>query len=171
MARNLFLVGLLLVITVLSWLLLRQEHTPPVVDSEPPPEPPAEVPTATSREIQTLPEGVTTHAWQWVETRYRFAGTERPELPEAFGLTWPEPGRVAVQTDCNSMMGSYQLDETGTLQFSEFATTLMYCEGSQEQMFAAMLQAVRGYEHTDDELRLILADQAGYMVFAVRETE
>ena len=171
MIKNIFITILLLIIVGLTWLLLSLGAVQPEVL---PPETTEPIPSEEGETIiteYTLPVEITSHSWYWTQTEFVGGRIVRPRVPNLFAISFPESGRVAVQTDCNSMIGSYQLGESGTLQFSEFATTLMYCEDSQEQEFAGMLRQVETFELAEEGLRLILADGAGLVEFVVRETE
>lgn len=103
--------------------------------------------------------------WTWIKTIYN-NGTELiPNRTDAFTLTFKDGGVVSITTDCNSMSGTYTV-EKNTITFDEMATTLMYCEGSQEQDFAAMLRDVQSFFFTSrGELIFELASDGGATTF------
>jgi heat shock protein HslJ len=53
-----------------------------------------------------------------------------------YALTFAGDGSVSGDTDCNGFGGTYTATDA-TLTFSDFMSTLMYCEGSSEQTFTA----------------------------------
>ena len=100
------------------------------------------------------PEGLQSKTWTWERTIYNNDTVETPNEPEAFTLTFTDDGQVQVTTDCNNMSGSYRVEEH-RIEFGQMASTRMYCEGSQEDLFGGMLANVTSY-FIDDEGRLIL---------------
>lgn len=100
------------------------------------------------------PEGLQSKAWTWERTIYSNDTVETPNEAGAFTLTFTDEGQVQVGTDCNNMRGSYSVDQH-RIEFGQLASTRMHCEGSQEQLFADMLQNVTSY-FIDDDGRLIL---------------
>ena len=90
-------------------------------------------------------KNLTSTTWIWKET---YLGTgpnadvKNPIIPQklkAFTLTFTSDGRVNGTTDCNNFSGTYVL-ENGKIKFGSFMSTLMYCEGSQEQEFISMIK-------------------------------
>ena len=59
----------------------------------------------------------------------------------SFVLSLDEDGLAASTTDCNQMSGGYVKDEE-VLSFKPFAMTKMYCEGSQEGVYAQQLAQI-----------------------------
>ena len=104
-------------------------------------------------------------SWKWRETVYLDAEDVRPERPEDFVITFETDGSVVALTDCNNMMGKYETDEEGGLRFSEMASTLMYCEGSQETEFSRMLSEVERFAIDEGDLVLFLSDGDGLFIF------
>ncbi len=104
-------------------------------------------------------------SWQWKETVYSEDEVFVPGSPEEFVLKFKDDGEVIALTDCNNMMGEYETSEEGELSFSEMLSTLMYCEGSDENDYREMLAAVEGYSLEDDRLVLILEEERGSMFF------
>ncbi len=83
--------------------------------------------------------------WVWqgsVEDGVAFT----PKRADAFMLTF-DAEKVSATTDCNTMGGTYTA--TGAeLTLGPLSATKMYCEGSEEQVFAEMLSRVRAYTFT-----------------------
>jgi heat shock protein HslJ len=79
-------------------------------------------------------------------------GAVTPKTAGAFTLTFTGEGTVAIGTDCNSMSGTYEKAGSGSgkqsFSFGPIASTMMYCEGSQEQDFSGMLTKTNAYAFT-----------------------
>jgi heat shock protein HslJ len=96
--------------------------------------------------------------WKWEQTVNANGVVVTPKKPGVFSLSF-KAGSVSVKTDCNSMGGTYVADD-GSLSFGNMMSTMMYCEGSQETEFSAMLGEVVGYRFTSKG-ELILSKQGG----------
>lgn len=105
--------------------------------------------------------------WVWLSALYNDERVVKPAKPGVFVLTFGSDGTFTAKTDCNSMAGSYTANSAnGTIAFTEIASTLMYCEGSQEQVFASLLETTSGYHFTSrGELILDLKFDSGSAVF------
>lgn len=86
-------------------------------------------------------------AWRWVEVLYNDGTKIAPKEVEAFSLTFGTDGTFSATTDCNTMGGSYDA-EGNLLTFSQIVSTKKYCEGSQEQDFAKLLENTSSYLFT-----------------------
>jgi heat shock protein HslJ len=99
--------------------------------------------------------------WVWVGARFA-DGTELvPRRADAFTLTFGADGRFSATTDCNRLGGTYTT--TGdALTFGDVFATRMFCEGSQENEFSALLDAVVRYRFTArGQLLLALDSDSG----------
>jgi len=105
-----------------------------------------------------------TSSWVWVQTE--LSGGEPVEAPtnKAFVLSFDGNGRVTSQTDCNSLGGIYSVDGE-VLSMGQFVSTLMYCEGSMEGVYAEQLGLVNSYVIEGDTMRLNLNRDYGVMTF------
>lgn len=102
--------------------------------------------------------------WNWIKTTYNNDTEVVPKKAGAFTLDFKD-GKVSVSTDCNGMGGSYEVLDN-KLKFGDMATTLMYCEGSQEGDFSKMLGEVDSFFFTNKgELVLELKLDSGSMIF------
>jgi heat shock protein HslJ len=99
-------------------------------------------------------EGLQSKTWTWERTIYSDGTVHTPDESDAFTLTFTDDGQVRVTTDCNNMRGGYIVTDH-RIEFGRLASTRMYCEGSQENLFAGMLENVTSH-FVDDEGRLIL---------------
>jgi len=108
---------------------------------------------------------LTMQPWRWVQTTYG-DGTELvPAQPEAFVLTFSDNNTVSIATDCNTMGGTYEVNEN-QITFSALVATKMFCEDSQEQAFADMLTEIQSYFFTTTgELVFDLTFDSGSSVF------
>jgi len=103
--------------------------------------------------------------WTWIKTTYNNDTELVPSQADAFTLTFNSDGSVSATTDCNTMSGSYEVEDN-QLTFGQMAATLMFCEDSQEQEFAKMLNEVQSYFFTNKgELVFDLKFDSGSSVF------
>lgn len=100
-------------------------------------------------------------SWAWVSATDN--GTTTTPKNDKFVLTFGEDMRVSSKTDCNNLMGTYKLDGS-SFSFGPLAMTMMFCDGSQEGAYAALLAKVTGYSVNGNELKLTFA--TGSMTFA-----
>lgn len=85
--------------------------------------------------------------WVWQQAVYSDGKEIIPEKKDAFTLTFTDANTVVIATDCNTAGGTY-IAENNTIEFSEFRTTRMYCEGSQETEFLKLLQETQSFHFT-----------------------
>lgn len=103
--------------------------------------------------------------WVWTKTQMNNGSTTIPKKDGLFTITFKKDGTVAIGTDCNKMGGTYTI-QGNLITFSKLMSTLMYCEGSQEQDFSAMLENTARYLFTNKgELVLELKMDSGTMTF------
>lgn len=108
---------------------------------------------------------LTMKKWTWVKTQMNDGKITTPKKVDAFTLTFGKDGSVSIATDCNSMGGTYTTKDK-QLTFGPGMSTMMYCEGSQEQEFAAFLTNVGSYLFTSKgELILEIKMDSGTMTF------
>lgn len=92
-----------------------------------------------------LLENIISSTWVWEKTYLGTGPTadiKNPIIPErfeAFTLSFSSDGTVRGTTDCNNFSGTYVI-ENGQIKFTSLMSTLMYCEGSQEQEFISMIK-------------------------------
>ncbi len=103
--------------------------------------------------------------WVWKIVTYSDGKEIVPKKQGAFILTFKNDGTFGARTDCNSTGGRYSAKD-GAVRFTDIFSTKMYCEGSQELDFVAVLQKARGYFFTSKgELVLDLEFDSGSAVF------
>lgn len=99
-------------------------------------------------------------SWVWVSAVDN--GTTTTPKNDKFVLSFGEDNHVSSKTDCNSLMGSYKLN--GSLfSFGPLAMTMMFCDGSQEGVYAQLLAKVTTY--TVQGNTLVLNFDKGSMTF------
>ena len=85
--------------------------------------------------------------WTWVSARYGDGREVVPRQPNAFTVTFGPDGRFSATTDCNRVGGNYTAVDN-RLTFGDVFGTRMFCEGSQETDFTAMLTSAVRYRFT-----------------------
>lgn len=107
--------------------------------------------------------------WVWQATTIGDAVTE-PRQADVFTLSFDrESGRVSGTTDCNGLGGSYAVGADNALAFTEFVSTQMYCEGSQEAEFAAALMQAERFFFAGSGALVLELKGGGTMLFGERE--
>jgi heat shock protein HslJ len=103
--------------------------------------------------------------WKWIKTTYSTDKEVFPVKKEAFLATFTKDGQVSVATDCNTMSAEY-VAATSTLSFGPFMSTRMFCDGSQETEFQAMLTDIEKFSFTSrGELLFTLKKDQAVMLF------
>ncbi len=121
--------------------------------------------TETEQVKDTNQMSLSEKTWTWVSAKKEDGTTLTPNKPDVFTLTFDGEGRVEIGTDCNHMGGDY-VAENNSLTFGTLMTTLMYCEGSQETEFAAIIATVSGFRFTEEgELILFSEKEQDLMKF------
>jgi len=102
--------------------------------------------------------------WNWVRTTYNDGSVVTPKR-DTFTLSFKADKTFSARTDCNGVGGEYTLSGN-KITFTKMMSTLMYCEGSQEQAYSKMLSEVQSYAFTSKgELVLSLKMDSGRMIF------
>jgi len=103
--------------------------------------------------------------WKWVSAEYNDGRMVTPNRADAFTLTFAEDNSFSASTDCNGVGGRVVMNDS-QISFGEMMSTLMYCEGSQEQIFTQLLSDATEYHITaNDELVLGLQFDSGTVLF------
>ena len=101
---------------------------------------------------------------KWVWTSMIQSGvTKQAPTGEKFVLSFGEDNRVRSTTDCNGIKGSYALGNNGMITFGSFISTVMSCEGSQEQDYSRALTGTTAYKI--EGATLTLTNATGTMLF------
>jgi len=103
--------------------------------------------------------------WEWIQTNLNDGSKIIPKTTGAFTISFSDDGSFSVTTDCNNMGGHYVLDGS-EITFGEIFSTKKYCEGSEEVVFAKILQDTVEYNFTGKgELIFQLKFDSGQAVF------
>lgn len=108
---------------------------------------------------------LTSQTWTWVRTQMNDGSEVTPNTPGIFTATFQDDGTISLGTDCNSMSGMFSLPAVGQIAFAPMATTLMFCEDSQESEFSQMLTDSTGYMFQDGKLVLLIKFDSGSVIF------
>ncbi len=102
--------------------------------------------------------------WNWISATDKTGTNTVPKKAGVFTLTFKKDGSFGASTDCNGIGGNYAV--TGSrIVFSKMMSTLMYCEGSQEDQYRKILEDATNFEFTSKgELVFVLRD-GGKAVF------
>lgn len=111
-----------------------------------------------STEETVTDSNLTANTWTWKNTTDATGTVTTPKDVTAFTITFNADGKVNGTTDCNGFSGSYTLGETSSLTFSPLASTMMYCEGSEETVFTKLVSDVKSYSLSGDTLTLTTED-------------
>lgn len=116
-------------------------------------------------EADTRKMNLTMKKWAWVGTKYNNDTEIKPNVENKFLLTFRDDKTFSASTDCNGLGGEYFISGN-KVSFSKMISTLMYCEGSQEQEFTKMLAEIDNYMFTPEgELILGLKFDSGSVIF------
>jgi len=103
--------------------------------------------------------------WIWNSSIDASDKTMTPKDPNRFVLTLGADGRLSSTTDCNSIAGSFVINEE-VISVGPLMSTLMACEGETlESLYASQLALASSYTITDNVLTLQLVKDAGTMTF------
>lgn len=103
--------------------------------------------------------------WNWISINSTDGSKVFPKKSDVFTLTFNNNGTFSATTDCNGVGGEY-ISKGNSITFNKMMSTLMYCEGSQEQEFTSMLGDVKSYHFTGKgELIFELKENKGSTTF------
>jgi heat shock protein HslJ len=105
--------------------------------------------------------------WVWQYTESVDGKKSQAPLGGKFVLTLKKDKTISSTTDCNSLSGNYTTSKD-ILVFTSLVSTLMFCENSHESDYVGKLAETTAYVITGNELRLILAKNAGILVFTAK---
>jgi len=104
--------------------------------------------------------------WTWLQTAYNNDTELTPSKADAFTITFNTDNTFSATTDCNTMSGTYAIENNQLTFGKNIAMTRMFCEGSQELAFSEMLGEVQSFFFTSKgELVLELKLDTGTAIF------
>lgn len=102
--------------------------------------------------------------WTW-QTATIDGKEVKPKDSSKFTIEFKKDGTFGASTDCNGIGGNYSTKDK-KIYFTEMMGTLMYCEGSQEDVFKGILENAESYSFTSKgELRFELKNSKGVAIF------
>lgn len=121
--------------------------------------------------------------WVWERNIMSDDSIITPNQEGAFSVSFTEEGKVYGTTDCNNFLGRFEtfpaegLDTlgeidlvNGEIKFGDLASTLMYCEDSQEELFTSYLADTYHYIiYEGEELFLNIKYDSGNMQFTKKQ--
>lgn len=106
------------------------------------------------------------NTWVWQKTVMSDGTVVMPNKPGVFTITFGADGNLTGKTDCNGFFGGYTFGSDGFIKFGPLASTLMFCDGSQEQVFTGAVGKVDRYSvDGSGSLQLLLSENAGTIYF------
>lgn len=92
-----------------------------------------------------------------------------PNIEKEYGITFTSDGRFSAYAGCNSMAGSYELQEDiSRIKFSKVVSTMMACQDMiTEQELARVLETVDNYNFDGKTLKLNKARMAPLAEFEI----
>lgn len=113
----------------------------------------------------TSTPSLTDTTWVWQQTLMSDGTVITPAQEGVFSLTFDNQGQVSGRTDCNGFFGTYAR-QANNLEFGPFASTLMFCENSQEAEFNQLVSTSTSYLFDEDgNLVLLLPYDSGASIF------
>jgi heat shock protein HslJ len=102
--------------------------------------------------------------WRWLSSVTPDGASTTPQNPEAFQLTFNASGGFSVETDCNTITGSYEA-RNGNLSLGSLASTKKSCEDSDEVLFVHLLSDVVSYSFSDGGQLQMITDNGTLITF------
>lgn len=102
--------------------------------------------------------------WKWIQKIGADGEAIFPKQKDAFTISFKDDGTFSATTDCNSIGGSYTTN-VSTLTFTDVATTLKYCEDSEEQIFSSILSDTETFTFTSKGELILSLKGKGTAVF------
>lgn len=103
--------------------------------------------------------------WTWINTTYSDGKVVTPKVAKKFTINFKKDKTFSATTDCNGVGGEYKV-VGNKITLTKMMSTLMYCEGSQEQEFNKMLNEIDSFMFTSKgEMVLLLKYDSGSVVF------
>lgn len=115
----------------------------------------------------TAQSTLTTGTWAWQRTQMSDGAVIQPTDPSKYTIAFKADGSVAIQADCNRVVGQYTATSAGQLTITLGPTTTAACPpGSLDQRYLQQLGDVVTYVTRDGKLYLNIKFDSGNMEFA-----
>lgn len=105
----------------------------------------------------------------WLRTTEVGGAVVTPARPGSFSLNFEANGQLGIGTDCNAMSTTYSVAGDVLTISPNIATTLMYCENSQEQLFATMIGEAKSFELVSESILEIILNSGGVMELELKK--
>lgn len=106
------------------------------------------------------------NVWVWQKTVMTDGSMVTPKLADKFTVTFTGDDKISGTTDCNGFFGTYTPASDGIITFGSLASTMMYCEGSQESVFMGEVEKTSRYTFDESgNLVFILGGATGKVFF------
>jgi len=103
--------------------------------------------------------------WVWVSAKGKNGKAITPANPTKFTLIFAKDNLLSIGTDCNGGGARYEVKGT-SITIDQMISTMMACEGSQEQEFNALLSSATSFAFTSKgELVLSSKTVQNMMIF------
>lgn len=104
--------------------------------------------------------------WIWIKTIYNNDTEFVPNDTDAFTITFNNDSTFSATTDCNTMNGTYEVNENQITFGENIAMTKKFCKDSQEQEFASQLSEIQSFFfNSKGELIFELKFDTGSVIF------
>ena len=107
---------------------------------------------------------LTMQTWNWIEVTDARGVKTTPKRADVFKLTFKTDGSFSLSTDCNGIGGNYTATG-GKISFDQMISTMMYCEGSQEDVARSILEQASAYTFTSKGELVFTLKTGGKAVF------
>lgn len=116
--------------------------------------------------VGTMPKNLPLIGTEWVWLHTELPNDKMVSTPERekYILTLDATKRVMSTTDCNTLIGKYEVNGE-VLSFGPFTSTKKACSGSLEPVYAKDLMLTTSYQITGERMYINLNRDAGRMVF------
>ncbi|AFL79623.1 heat shock protein [Aequorivita sublithincola DSM 14238] len=124
-------------------------------------------PLATFRKLENKSETITEKYWKLKTLEGQNVVMSKNQAKEIYFMLKTDDNRVTGFAGCNTMMGSYTLEEGNRIRFSQMATTLMACPdvNVNEAEFLKIFELADNYTINGDTLSLNVGRRAPLAVF------
>jgi heat shock protein HslJ len=102
--------------------------------------------------------------WLWQKNVMNNSTIITPKKDGQFTINFNTKGDVSGKTDCNGFSGTYLIGTDNVISFGPMISTMMFCEGSQEQVYTSAISASKSYM-LDENGNLILLNDLGSIIF------
>lgn len=112
------------------------------------------------------PKEIQSKTWVWQKTVMSDGSVVIPKKIGIFTLEMKPDGNLSGKTDCNGFFGDYKIGTDGVISVGPLASTMMFCEGSQEREYTNAISTSSRYMLDESgNLVLLLQYDSGSVFF------